>query len=198
MKIIGLTGGIATGKSTVSKMLIERGYSIIDADAVVHELQAKGSPLLCEIVNEFGSTILHNDGSLNRGELGKIIFGNVDARAKLDGIVHPAVRTEFESRIQMSKDDVLFLDVPLLFEAAFDDMTDMNLVISAKEEVQLARLLMRDGLLKKEAQARISSQMTMSDKIARADFVIDNSGRVCELVKKVDGFLDELKFLQKN
>ena len=193
MKIIGLTGSIATGKSTVSQVLAQRGYEIIDADAVVHELQAKGSPLLSEIVKAFDPTILHEDGSLNRGELGKIIFGNALARAKLDGIVHPAVRAEFERRILTSKAEILFLDVPLLFEAGFDDMTAANLVISASEEVQLKRLMLRDGFSKEEAQARIRSQMAMCEKVARADYVIDNSGDLCELEKNVDRVLGEIK-----
>jgi len=192
MKIIGLTGGIATGKSTVKQMLQKRGYEVIDADAVVHELQAIGSPLLAEIVNEFGTTVLHDDGSLNRGELGKMIFANAKARAKLNKIMHPAVRASFEKRIQNSKADVLFLDVPLLFEAGFDNMTDINLVISALEDVQLKRLMLRNGLSETEAQARIQSQMTMEEKIARADFVINNSGEIHELEENVDEFLGEI------
>jgi len=197
MKIIGLTGGIATGKSTVSKMLEARGYEIIDADAIVHELQAAGSPLLLQIINAFGSTVLHHDGNLNRGELGKLIFNNADARGKLDAIVHPAVRAEFQRRIQCSKALVLFLDVPLLFEAGFDDMTDVNLVIKASEEVQLLRLKMRDGLIEEEAQERIRSQMPMCEKVARADFVIDNSGEIRELEEHVDKFLGEIEVLEK-
>jgi len=192
MKIIGLTGGIATGKSTASKMLQELGYEVIDADTIVHELQAIGSSLLFEIANAFGSTVLHEDGSLNRGELGKMIFGNADARSKLDAIVHPAVRVEFEDRIRKSKVDVLFLDVPLLFEAGFDDMTDVNLVIRASKQMQLLRLKMRDGLTEQEAQARINSQMPMSEKVARGDFVIDNNGKMCELEEKIEKFLGEI------
>ena len=193
MKIIGLTGGIATGKSTVSQILAKRGYEIIDADAVVRELQVAGSPLLCEMVNAFGITILHNDGSLNRGELAKIIFSNESARRMLNQIVHPAVRAEFEKRIKGSKADLLFLEVPLLFEAGFDDMTCANLVISAQEKVQRMRLMLRDGLSIQEAQERISSQMTMSEKVARADFVIDNSGDLNGLEESVDRVLNGIK-----
>jgi len=193
MKIIGLTGGIATGKSSASKFLKKQGFQIIDADAVVHELQATGSSLLSEIANAFGSTVLHEDGSLNRGKLGKIVFGNADVRAKLDAIVHPVVRAEFEERLRKSKADMLFLDVPLLFEAGFDDMTDVNLVIRASREMQLKRLKMRDGLTEQEAQARINSQMPMSEKVARADFVIDNNGEIHELEENIEKFLGEIK-----
>ena len=196
MKIIGVTGGIATGKSTVSQMLEKRGFEVIDADEVVHELQTTGSLLLNQIVNAFGLTILHDDGSLNRGELGKIIFSDAAARAKLNSIVHPVVRAEFERRIAISKDDVLFLDVPLLFEAGFDDMTDANLVISASQEVQLLRLKMRDGLSEQEAQDRVCSQMALSEKVVRADFVIDNSEDLCELEENIEKFLREINVLR--
>ena len=192
MKIIGLTGGIATGKSTVSRLLLKLGYEIIDADAIVHELQAMGSPLLFEIVKAFGSTVLHENGNLNRGELGKIVFKNDVARNKLDSIMHPVVRAEFERRIQMSQADVLFLDVPLLFEAGFDDMTSVNLVIKASRQVQISRLMKRDNFTKQEAQARINSQILMSEKIIRADFVIDNSGDLCELEENVEKFLKDI------
>ena len=192
MKIIGLTGGIATGKSTVSKMLRKSGYEVIDADAIVHELQATGSPLLLAIANAFGPTILHEDGSLNRGKLGKIIFDNTDARAQLDAIVHPAVRAKFEERIRSSKADVLFLDIPLLFEAGFDDLTDANLVIRASEKMQLKRLKIRDALTGQEAQARIRSQMPMGKKVERADFVIDNNGGMHQLEENVEKFLSEI------
>ena len=192
MKIIGLTGGIATGKSSVSKLLKKRGFQVIDADAVVHELQAIGSSLLSEITKAFGSTVLHDDGSLNRGELGKIAFGNAKNRARLEAMVHPAVRAEFEREIRQSKAEVLFLDVPLLFESGFDDMTAVNLVISASREIQLKRLEERDGLTEQEAHARIDSQMSMCEKVARADFVIDNSGTLCELEENVEKFISSV------
>ena len=192
MKIIGLTGGIATGKSSASRLLQKLGFQVIDADAVVHELQTIGSPLLAEIATAFGSTVLHHDGSLNRGELGQMIFGDEPARAKLDAIMHPAVRREFQGRIQQSKAEILFLDVPLLFEAGFDDMTDVNLVIRAQAEMQLSRLQKRDGFTEKEAQARINSQMPMSEKVARADYVIDNNGSLCELEENVKKFISSV------
>ena len=192
MKIIGLTGGIASGKSTVKKMLQKRNYEVIDADEVALGLQAIGSPILAEIVNAFGTTVLHDDGNLNRGELGKIIFGNVQARAKLNEIMHPAIRSHFEKIIEKSTAEVLFLDVPLLFEAGFDNMTNINLVISASQDVQLARLMLRNSLTQAEAQARINSQMTMAEKVAQADFVINNNGEIHELEKKVTEFLEKI------
>ena len=196
MKIIGLTGGIATGKSTVSQMLIRRGYEVIDADAVVHELQKPHNPLLQQIADAFGFSVLFEDGSLNREKLGKIIFGNAAARAKLDSIMHPAVREEFKKRIAQSQADVLFLDVPLLFEARFDDLTDVNLVISASPKNQMKRLINRDQITDSMARERINSQMAQSYKIDLADFVINNDGQVHELEEKVEQFLGEIQKLR--
>jgi dephospho-CoA kinase len=192
MKIIGLTGGIATGKSSVSRLLRKYGYEVIDADAVVHDLQEVGSPILAKIADEFGDFLFASDGSLDRGVLGQIIFENADARSRLEAIMHPAVRAEFERRIAKSNVNVLFLDVPLLFEAGFTDLTTLNLVISASKKNQLQRLMKRDGYTLSQAQARIDSQMPLSAKIARADFVIDNNGDLCELEENVKRFLGEI------
>lgn len=192
IKIIGITGGIATGKSYVSKFLQKLGYELIDADVVVRELQSLGSPILAKIVAEFGEQVLCTDGHLDREALGQIVFNDIDARHRLEGIMHPAVRSEFERLISESKSDVLFLDVPLLFEAGFDDLTTFNLVINATRVNQLQRLMKRDGLSEQQAQARIDSQMPMSEKIARGDFVIDNDGDFYELEEKVEQFLKEI------
>lgn len=189
MKIIGLTGGIATGKSTVSKMLVERGYEVIDADVVARELQVKGSPLLSELVSVFGSTILAEDGNLIRGKLGSIIFTDDKARSKVDDIFRPAIRAEFERRIAQSQQEILFLDVPLLFEAGFDELTTENLVISLSYQKQLERLMNRNDLTKFEAEARINAQMPMVEKVVRADYVIDNDGNLQDLLKQVEKFL---------
>jgi len=190
MNIIGLTGGIATGKSTVSKILIDRGYEVIDADAVARELQVKGSPLLAELVNAFGSTILDEDGNLIRGILGSVVFTDEQARITVDHIFRPAVRAEFEQRIAKSNAKVLFLDVPLLFEAEFDDMTTANVVIKTSKQTQLERLMKRNDLTQAEAEARINAQMSIDEKVARADYVIDNDGALQDLIKQVEKFLE--------
>jgi len=189
MKIVGLTGGIATGKSTVLELLIHRGYQVLDADVIVRELQAKGSPLLREVSQVFGSTILNADGSLNRAELSKMIFGDEKKRAILDQMVHPAVRAEFERKIKLAQSEVIFLDVPLLFEAKFDDLVDIILVIRASTEKQLERLMSRNNLSVMEARSRIDAQMPIDEKVKLADFVIDNDGDLCELEASVEHFL---------
>lgn len=190
MKIIGLTGGIATGKSTVSKMLTHRGYEVIDADVVARELQVKGSPVLLALTKTFGATILDEDGNLKRGDLGKLIFSCEKNRAKLNEIIHPAIRAEFERKIAQSQAEVLFLDVPLLFKAGFDELTTENLVIKTSKQKQLERLMRRNDLTEIEAQARINAQMSMDENVARADYVIDNDGDLDELTKQVEKFLE--------
>lgn len=193
MFIIGLTGGIATGKSTVSKMLRQHGFEILDADETVHNLQAKDALLLKTMVKTFGSTILKQDGTLNREALGKIIFNDAKKRAQLEAIIHPAVRADFKQKIQSAKTDILFLDVPLLFEAKFDDLTDANLVITTSKKLQLERLMLRDGLSIGVAQKKIEAQMPMKQKIAKADYVIENNQNLAQLKELVDKFIGEIK-----
>ena len=192
MKIIGITGGIATGKSTVSKMLASYGYEVIDADVIARELQVKDSPVLLEIIKTFGSTVLDETANLNRDKLGKLIFSCKENRAKLDGIIHPAIRAEFERRIAQSQAEVLFLDVPLLFEAGFDELTTENLVIKGSKQKQLERLMHRNDLTETEAQTRINAQMSIDAKVARADYIIDNDGDLDELTKQVEDLLKQI------
>jgi len=192
LKIIGLTGGIASGKSTVSKILINRGYEVIDADAIARELQVKGSPLLGELVKIFGPDILDGEGSLNRVKLGTIIFSDESARIKVDELFLPAVKKEFRRRIAQSEAQILFLDVPLLFEAGFDDLTDANLVVFTSVDTQVKRLKARNNITGEEAMMRIGSQMPTDEKIKRADFTINNDGKMYDLEENVEEFLNKL------
>ena len=192
MKIIGLTGGIATGKSTVSKMLVERGFEVIDADVVARDLQVKGSPVLVKLIKTFGLTILDADGNLDRAKLGNIVFGSESKRLLLNEVMHPAIKAEFGRRISQVSAEVVFLDVPLLFEAGFDSLTDRNLVISVAKEKQLERLMLRNDLMKVDAVARIDAQMPLDEKIARGDDVIENNGSLQDLAQQVDKFLEGL------
>jgi len=192
-KIIGLTGGIATGKSSVSKMLQKKGFEVVDADQIVYDLQQKGQSLLKEMTKTFGLTILNEDGSLNRGALGNVIFGDPSARAKLEELIHPEVKKECIRRMSEFSGDVLFLDVPLLFEAGFDDLTDGNVVVCAAKETQMKRLMLRDKRNIADAQMRIDAQMPLADKIAQADYVINNDGDMDLLAANVEKFLKNLK-----
>ncbi len=181
--VIGLTGGIASGKSTVSSILKEKGITVIDADVEARFAVEKGEDAYREIIAFFGSDILLNDGSIDRGKLGSIIFHDEDKRLKLNSIVHPAVR----KRMLAKKDEaiengkqVVIMDIPLLFESKLTNMVDKTLLIYVDENIQLKRLMERNQLSIEEALARIKSQMPLVDKIRLADAVISNNGKIEE------------------
>lgn len=179
-RIVGLTGGIATGKSAVSRLLRELGAVVIDADAASRKVVETGSPGLEQVVQAFGDKILLPDGALDRKALGKIIFGDADARRRLDSILHPLIFREMEqelSAVLREGASVVVLDIPLLFETGlFVDTIDESVVVYARPEVQLRRLMERDGLTEEEASQRIRAQMPVDLKAQRAEHVIDNSG----------------------
>jgi len=187
-RIVGLSGGIGSGKSSVAQMLRELGAVVIDADAIVHELQARGTPLLAEIAAAFGDGVLASDGSLDRKALGAIVFADAEARAKLGRLVHPRVGEEMFRRTQAAREagaPLVVLDIPLLFEGrAANTGTaarmgyDETILVWVPATVQVERTMARDGCTRAEAQARIDAQMPIDQKKALADHVIDNSGSV--------------------
>lgn len=177
---IGLTGGIACGKSTVAAMLVALGAELIDADGLAREVVQPGSPGLHQVVEQFGSGILRADGSLDRKALGQIVFADAGARNNLEQILHPLIRAMMRERMEearrSSPDKLVVVDVPLLFESKLEWMFDETLLVYIPQELQLARLQERDGLSKEQAQRRIDAQIPIEDKRALADHVIDNSG----------------------
>jgi dephospho-CoA kinase len=178
-RIVGLTGGIGTGKSTVARLFAELGARVIDADQLAREAQAKGSPVLGAIRGRFGSGVFTETGELDRKALGAIVFQDETARRDLNAIVHPRVAELAQERMQaMTAAGVplVLYDVPLLYESSLDRALPAVIVVSAPPEVQRARLAGRDGLSPSEIEARIAAQMPLSEKVARADFVIDNGG----------------------
>jgi len=186
-KIVGLTGGVASGKSSVAELLARLGATVIDADAIVHELQAPGSPLLAEIAEAFGPGILATDGALDRGALAAIVFRHTQARSRLGEIVHPKVGAEMIRRVAAAREasaDLIVLDIPLLFEgltrgggsAAARMSFDATILVYASEETQIQRQLARDGCDREDALRRIRAQLPLEEKRALADEVIDNSG----------------------
>jgi dephospho-CoA kinase len=181
--IIGLTGSIASGKSTVSKMLKEKGFPIVDADEIARLVVEPGSPVLVEISRIFGQEIVHNDGSLNREKLGARIFGNAEERQKLNSIIHPAIRKEMlrqkEQWISMGSNTVI-LDIPLLFESKLQSYVDKIIVVSVTPEIQKERLIARNVLSEEEADERIRSQLPIKEKELSADAVLRNNGTVEE------------------
>lgn len=175
---IGLTGGIATGKSSVSGFLRSLGAAIIDADVLAREVVLPGKPAWQEIIKQFGPTVIHEDGSLNRKHLASIVFADEQARRKLNQITHPRVIERiYEIMSDMARQGVaaVVLDVPLLIEADMTEMVDEVWLVVAEQEQQRARLMARDGLTAKEATSRIKAQMPLSEKRRFADRVIDNT-----------------------
>ena len=180
MKIIGLTGGIACGKSTVSKALRALGACIIDADALAHELSQPNQALFNAYVQRFGMAIVTAGGTLDRAAIARLIFTDPAMRAEVEQISHPLIRRAVEERLRMAEKEqkrAAVLDVPLLFEAGWDALADEVWVVALPPEEQLTRLLARDKTMSEgEARARIAAQMPLAEKCARADVVIDNSG----------------------
>ncbi len=196
MRVIGLTGGIASGKSTVSYVLKSLGAVIIDADQVARKVVEPGQPAWQDIVKEFGHEILNEDMSINREALGRLVFKDQKLLEKLNRITHPRVIEYFEQELaRLAKerpDSVVVLDVPLLFESGMDRLADEIWVVWADEPVQLERLMEREGFTSEEAWQRIRAQMPLTEKARRADKIIDNSGTLEETVEQITKFFHEI------
>lgn len=175
---IGLTGGISSGKSTVSNMLKARGIPIIDADHIARDVVEPGEPALKKIISVFGSTIIKENGILNRKKLGNIIFSDESLRYKLNSIMHPAIRAKMLSLAayyEEQREKVIVLDIPLLIESELMGMVDKILLVYVDPDTQLERLMKRDQLSIDTAKLRINSQMPLEDKKQYADEIINNS-----------------------
>ena len=190
--IIGITGSIACGKSLVSNYLQEKGYTIIDADKIGH-MVLENDEVKKQLVNKFGKSIL-KDNEVNRVTLGKLVFENNENLKELNNIIHPQIRKNISEQIQVHKNEKLvFVDVPLLFEAKFDDLVEKIIVISLDEKFQLERLMNRNSLSKEEALQRIKSQIPVREKEKLGDYVVDNSFTQENTYKQVDRILEKLK-----
>ena len=193
-KIIGITGGIASGKSTVVDEVRKHGYQVIDADQVVHELQAKGGKLYQALLDWLGDGILKLDGELDRQKLGQMIFASKEMLAKSSQIQNGIIRQELaRRRDELAKSqEVFFMDIPLLIERDYVDWFDDIWLVFIDEKTQLERLVLRNHLTREEAQKRIASQMSTEAKKTFADKLLDNSGDIATLKKKVAELLAEL------
>ncbi len=190
--IIGITGSIACGKSTVSDYLINKGYVVIDADKIGHEA-LMSEPVKQKLISEFGDTILQNN-EINRRKLGELVFGNNDNLILLNSIVHPEIRNRILEEQEKNKDkEFIFVDVALLFEAKFDDLVDKTIVVYVDESTQLTRLMRRNLISKEEALSRIKSQMSPMEKAKLGDFVINNNLSVDNTFEQIEEILLELK-----
>jgi dephospho-CoA kinase len=188
---IGLTGGIGSGKSTVSRLLAGRGAVIVDADVIAREVVEPGTPGLAAVVDAFGSEVLTADGALDRPALAAVVFGDPEARRRLDAIVHPLVRGRAtEITAAAPPDAVVVNDVPLLVETGQAAAYDLVLVVEADPETRVARLVQR-GLTEEDARARMAAQATDEQRRAVADVVVDNSGTPDQLESQVDRFWAE-------
>lgn len=178
--VLGVTGNIAAGKSTVTQGLKRRGAVVVDADILSREVVATGTKALKKLVNEFGSDILKGDGSLDRDRLGQMVFADTQVRATLNRIVHPEIARRSVEELQRLKEQtdapLIVYEAPLLFEVGAETRVDKVLVVTIDPEEQLARLMKRDGLDQVAAKQRIAAQMSQEEKVKRADYVIDNSG----------------------
>ncbi|MBH5318482.1 dephospho-CoA kinase [Paenibacillus sp. GSMTC-2017] len=187
--IIGLTGGIASGKSTVSEMLIDLGAKVVDADAVAREIVLPGEPALEAIASLFGQALLQEDGSLNRSALGAIVFKDANALRDLEAITHPAIRKRMQERIhryaEQDPKQLVVGDVPLLFETKQEHLYEGILVVYVPAKLQIERLMKRNGMTQEEAKRRVSLQLDIEEKRKRGNWIIDNSGSLDDTKKQV-------------
>ncbi len=196
MLVVGLTGGICSGKSTVAAMFERLGALVIDADRVAHELQAPGQPLFEAIVSAFGREVVGEDGRIDRRRLGAMVFGDPKARARLEEMLHPAIVEECERRIRQARASgavVCILDAALLIESGRHARFDIMVLVEASEAVQLDRLMARMGLGREEAMQRIRSQMPIEEKRRHAKFVIENGGPLEETERQVRSVWEQLQ-----
>lgn len=197
MYLIGLTGGIASGKSTVARRLVEHGAVHIDADELARRVVEPGKPAFDAIVEEFGAGVLRHDGTLDRAKLGSRVFGDDAARAKLNAIVHPAVRALSTKLIEKAEcedpDAVVVYDVPLLVEASVDHPFDLIVVTSAPKRTQVKRLVEERGLDTVQAEARVDAQVDNTERLAIADVVIDTDGSMAHTMSQTDALWHRIR-----
>lgn len=187
MRLVGLTGGIASGKSTFAAALRDLGAPVIDADLLARDVVRPGCPALTEIRRAFGEEVLGPGGELDRRRMGARVFADESARARLEAIIHPAVRRAVKAetaRLAQAGESLAFYDVPLLFEKGLDGEVDCVVVVYAPPALQKARLMVRDGIPEAEAEARLAAQMPIEEKARRADVLVDNQGETVALRSK--------------
>lgn len=201
MKIIGLTGGIGTGKSTVSAYLAQKGCKIIDADLISHQMTEAGSPCLAEIRDAFGEDVFLRDGNLDRKKVGRLVFADATKKKTLEQII---TRRVIEKTLRILQDcraqqeDLVVLDAPLLFECGMQRYTDETWLVVCRTETRLRRIAARDGLAEEDIQKRIANQMPTEQKEKLADYIIDNSRDLAWLYAQIDTLLAKSEQREKN
>jgi dephospho-CoA kinase len=186
---VGLTGGIACGKSTVARMFVKRGAHLIDFDGLAHQVQEPGKPAWQQVINRFGKEILQPDEKIDRVKLGDIVFADKNKLIELNNIVHPLVYQEWQARLEKiskkEKHAIILSDIPLLFEVNMQHLFDLTILVLIGPDEQISRLTARNGVCREEAEKRLNSQMPISEKISLADIVIDNKGSMSETERRV-------------
>ncbi|WP_426624184.1 dephospho-CoA kinase [Leifsonia sp. McL0607] len=197
MQLIGLTGGIASGKSTIASRLDELGAVVVDADRIAREVVEPGTPALAEIACAFGETVIAPDGSLDRPALGAVVFGDAEALQKLNGITHPAVLAASTARFAAAAAEdpaaIVVYDVPLLVESANEYPFDLVVVAHAAAATRVDRLVRLRGMAEDEAERRIGSQASDEERLAVADVVIDTDGTLAQTLEQVDELWESLR-----
>lgn len=195
VKVVGLTGGIASGKSTISRYLQEQGLMVLDADQVVHDLQAPSGRLYQALVGHFGQEIVQADQTLDRAKLGQLIFSNPELMAVSNGLQDEIIRGELANRLRdlSTRTDLIFLDIPLLFEKGYDTWCQEIWLVAVSEPVQVQRLMARNGYSQSEAHKRIASQLPLAEKKAKSQVIIDNNGSLEASYQQVDKALQALE-----
>lgn len=196
--VIGLTGGIASGKSLVSRTLKRLGMTVIDADDISHEILAHDTSIKQKVVQTFGTEVLNEEGEIDREKLGSIIFSQKpELRGNLEAILHPPIREEMWKRARESRSNDVVLDIPLLIETGSHERVDLVVVVYATRELQIQRLMARDGISRQEAMGRIATQLPLEEKVSAAHYVINNTGSVEETMEQTTRFYREVREKEK-
>lgn len=192
-KVIGITGGIASGKSNVCNVIKNEGYQIIDSDKINRDLSLKGEPIYLKIVEKFGTEYLTSDGEIDKKKLAKLIFHDSKAKEELNNISHPIIINEIKRQIDLATDDIIFVEIPLLYEAHLEYLCDKVICVFLNKKTQVERLMQREGIDEDYALEKIHSQMDLYIKKIKADFVVDSKGDFDETKKQVIKILKEIK-----
>lgn len=196
MKVIGLTGGIGSGKSTATDYLISRGFHVLDADQIAREIVLPGSEMLIQLASAFGRGIILEDGSLDRKKLGEIVFSDPEKKTTLDALMHTSILELIRERILQFREEgenkVIFIDAPLLFETGLNKSVSEIWLIDVDDEIRIKRIMARDGLNREEIEKRISAQMTREEKQSLADVILDNTGDQEALYQQIEQLLKKI------